>query len=51
MFMYTVKNRKKMLRLIVLQINELSTMGVEKISPVAKYRSGMSNLIEAGIAS
>jgi len=37
--------------LIVLQKNKISPMKVEKISPVAKYRSDMANLIEAGIAS
>jgi hypothetical protein len=42
---------KRVLGLIVLKKNEISSMEVEKISPVAKYRSHMANLIEAGIAS
>jgi hypothetical protein len=43
--------RKKMMRLIVLQKNEINTMEAEKISPVAKYLSGTANPIETGIAS
>jgi hypothetical protein len=38
------------MRLIVLQKNEISTMEVEKISPVAKYLRGTVDLIQAGIA-
>jgi hypothetical protein len=51
MFLCREKTVEILWRFIVLQINKISGMEVEKISPVARYRNGMANLIEVGIAS